>query len=149
MTPRSFKAAIMAVCLVCLMAVPRAVAQEKQAPLPDINVTAPAAPNGSFITRGFTSPFVGHTRVEEDKWPVIPCTTSRISSVVGGTCQTGAPTQTWMSLRSEARLTLGRLHFCRTYSHVGCCDGSQNRHASAHFHATRHPIIEGYDPPEC
>ena len=22
------------------------------------------------------------------------------------------------------------------------------RHATAHFHATRHPIIEGYDPPE-
>jgi hypothetical protein len=22
------------------------------------------------------------------------------------------------------------------------------RHATAHFHATEHPIIEGYDPPE-
>jgi hypothetical protein len=74
MTPGSFKAAIAAVCLVCLTAVSAAVAQEKQAPLPDVNVTAPATPNGSFITRGFTSPFVGHTRVEEDKWPVIPCT---------------------------------------------------------------------------
>jgi hypothetical protein len=25
---------------------------------------------------------------------------------------------------------------------------SPNRHATKHFHATRHPIIEGYDPPE-
>jgi hypothetical protein len=37
---------------------------------------------------------------------------------------------------------------CRTCGHVGCCDNSPNRHATAHFHATGHPIIEGYDPPE-
>jgi hypothetical protein len=40
------------------------------------------------------------------------------------------------------------LRLCRTCGHVGCCDDSPNRHATAHFHATRHPIIEGYDPPE-
>jgi hypothetical protein len=32
--------------------------------------------------------------------------------------------------------------------HVGCYDDSPNKHATKHFHATRHPIIEGYDPPE-
>ncbi len=40
------------------------------------------------------------------------------------------------------------LRLCRTCGHVGCCDSSPNRHATHHFHATRHPIIEGYDPPE-
>ena len=40
------------------------------------------------------------------------------------------------------------LRLCRTCGHVGCCDSSPNRHATAHFHATAHPIIEGYDPPE-
>ncbi|UVK42773.1 UBP-type zinc finger domain-containing protein [Mesorhizobium sp. AR07] len=40
------------------------------------------------------------------------------------------------------------LRLCRTCGHVGCCDDSPNRHATKHFHATRHPIIEGYDPPE-
>ena len=40
------------------------------------------------------------------------------------------------------------LRLCRTCGHVGCCDELPNRHATAHFHATRHPIIEGYDPPE-
>jgi hypothetical protein len=40
------------------------------------------------------------------------------------------------------------LRLCRTCGHVGCCDDSPNRHATAHFHATTHPIIEGYDPPE-
>ena len=40
------------------------------------------------------------------------------------------------------------LRLCRTCGHVGCCDESPHRHATAHFHATKHPIIEGYDPPE-
>ena len=40
------------------------------------------------------------------------------------------------------------LRLCRTCGHVGCCDDSPHRHATAHFHATGHPIIGGYDPPE-
>ena len=40
------------------------------------------------------------------------------------------------------------LRLCRTCGHVGCCDSSPHRHATKHFHATGHPIIEGYDPPE-
>jgi len=41
-----------------------------------------------------------------------------------------------------------QLRICLTCGHVGCCDSSPSRHATAHFHATGHPIIEGYDPPE-
>jgi hypothetical protein len=40
------------------------------------------------------------------------------------------------------------LRLCRACGHVGCCDDSKNRHATRHFQATAHPIIEGYDPPE-
>jgi hypothetical protein len=40
------------------------------------------------------------------------------------------------------------LRLCRTCGHVGCCDSSKNRHATRHFRATHHPIIEGWDPPE-
>ena len=40
------------------------------------------------------------------------------------------------------------LRLCMTCGHVGCCDSSKNKHATKHFHATGHPIIEGYDPPE-
>jgi hypothetical protein len=40
------------------------------------------------------------------------------------------------------------LRLCRTCGHVGCCDQSRGRHATKHFQATGHPIIEGYDPPE-
>jgi hypothetical protein len=39
------------------------------------------------------------------------------------------------------------LRLCRTCGHVGCCDSSPFKHATAHHHATQHPIIEAYDPP--
>ena len=40
------------------------------------------------------------------------------------------------------------LRMCMTCGEVGCCDNSPNKHATAHFHASGHPVIEGYDPPE-
>src|SRR5438445_1379063 len=33
------------------------------------------------------------------------------------------------------------LRVCLTCGHVGCCDSSPNRHATAHFHATKHPVM--------
>jgi len=40
------------------------------------------------------------------------------------------------------------LRICQTCGLTLCCDSSPNRHATRHYHATRHAIIEGYDPPE-
>ena len=40
------------------------------------------------------------------------------------------------------------LRLCRTCGHVGCCDSSPNRHATAHFHATRHPLVRSIEPGE-
>jgi uncharacterized UBP type Zn finger protein len=40
------------------------------------------------------------------------------------------------------------LRLCETCGHVGCCDDSQNRHASAHFRATNHPVIKSFEPGE-
>jgi uncharacterized UBP type Zn finger protein len=40
------------------------------------------------------------------------------------------------------------LRLCETCGHVGCCDNSKNRHATAHFHATQHPIIKSFEPDE-
>jgi hypothetical protein len=31
---------------------------------------------------------------------------------------------------------------------VGCCDQSPNKHATKHFHATGHPIIQSIEPGE-
>lgn len=40
------------------------------------------------------------------------------------------------------------LRVCLTCGHVGCCDNSKNRHATKHFHATGHPIIQSLEPGE-
>ena len=41
------------------------------------------------------------------------------------------------------------LRLCMTCGHVGCCDQSPNRHATAHFHANAgHPVIRSYEPHE-
>jgi len=40
------------------------------------------------------------------------------------------------------------LRLCRTCGHVGCCDSSKNKHATKHFHATQHPIIQSIQPGE-
>jgi hypothetical protein len=40
------------------------------------------------------------------------------------------------------------LRLCKSCGHVGCCDSSPNRHATAHFHGTRHPIIKSFEPGE-
>jgi tellurite resistance protein TerC len=41
-----------------------------------------------------------------------------------------------------------QLRMCLTCGHVGCCDSSKNRHATAHFHATGHPIMRSIEPGE-
>jgi hypothetical protein len=40
------------------------------------------------------------------------------------------------------------LRLCQECGHVGCCDSSPNRHATAHHHATGHPIIRSIEPGE-
>lgn len=40
------------------------------------------------------------------------------------------------------------LRLCMACGHVGCCDSSPHRHASAHFHDTAHPVIESFEPGE-
>jgi hypothetical protein len=40
------------------------------------------------------------------------------------------------------------LRMCLTCGHIGCCDSSPNKHATAHFHQCRHPIIRSYEPGE-
>ncbi|HEY0614949.1 MAG TPA: UBP-type zinc finger domain-containing protein [Candidatus Elarobacter sp.] len=40
------------------------------------------------------------------------------------------------------------LRLCEACGHVGCCDSSQNKHATKHFHATAHPVIRSFQPGE-
>lgn len=40
------------------------------------------------------------------------------------------------------------LRVCMICGHVGCCDSSKNKHATAHFHATGHEIMRSLEPGE-
>jgi uncharacterized UBP type Zn finger protein len=40
------------------------------------------------------------------------------------------------------------LRMCQSCGHVGCCDSSPRRHATAHFRATAHPIVRSAEPGE-
>jgi uncharacterized UBP type Zn finger protein len=40
------------------------------------------------------------------------------------------------------------LRRCTTCAHVGCCDNSPGRHATAHFHQTQHPVMQSFEPGE-
>ncbi len=40
------------------------------------------------------------------------------------------------------------LRICLDCGHVGCCDDSPNRHASAHAASSDHPIIRSLEPGE-
>ena len=40
------------------------------------------------------------------------------------------------------------LRVCMTCGHVGCCDSSQGKHASAHYHETGHAVMRSVEPGE-
>jgi uncharacterized UBP type Zn finger protein len=44
---------------------------------------------------------------------------------------------TWVHLRE-----------CLSCGHVGCCDSSKNRHATAHFRSSDHPLVRSFQPGE-
>src|SRR5579862_6969835 len=37
------------------------------------------------------------------------------------------------------------LRLCLECGHVGCCDDSPNRHATKHFHKTKHPVMRSFE----
>ena len=40
------------------------------------------------------------------------------------------------------------LRMCQTCGHIGCCDNSEGKHATAHYKAIGHPIIRSAQPGE-
>lgn len=70
-------------------------AQEtKQLPVPNVTVTAPAAPvEPPYLRNPWKSyernPYAGRYRVEEDKFTEVPCNVTRIASAAGGRCLQG------------------------------------------------------------
>jgi hypothetical protein len=44
---------------------------------------------------------------------------------------------TWVHLRR-----------CVECGHIGCCNNSPNKHATAHFNETSHPMVQSFEPGE-
>lgn len=40
------------------------------------------------------------------------------------------------------------LRLCQTCGHVGCCNNSPGRHATAHNKETGHPLVRSFEPGE-
>ncbi|WP_431898711.1 ubiquitin carboxyl-terminal hydrolase 14 [Nonomuraea sp. bgisy101] len=40
------------------------------------------------------------------------------------------------------------LRRCLDCGHIGCCDSSPNKHATAHYRAEGHPVIQSFEPGE-
>ena len=40
------------------------------------------------------------------------------------------------------------LRRCAQCGHIGCCDSSPSKHATAHWRSTGHPIIRSFEPGE-
>ena len=40
------------------------------------------------------------------------------------------------------------LRMCHTCGHIGCCDSSPGKHASAHWRETEHPVMRSVQPGE-
>jgi uncharacterized UBP type Zn finger protein len=40
------------------------------------------------------------------------------------------------------------LRLCMACGHVGCCDSSPNRHATAHFTSSAHPVVQSFESGE-
>ena len=39
-----------------------------------------------------------------------------------------------------------QLRVCLACGHVGCCDSSEGKHATAHFHQTKHAVMQSFEP---
>jgi len=37
------------------------------------------------------------------------------------------------------------LRLCLECGHVGCCDSSKNKHATKHFRASKHPVVQSLE----
>jgi uncharacterized UBP type Zn finger protein len=40
------------------------------------------------------------------------------------------------------------LRMCLECGHVACCDSSKNKHATKHFHRSKHPLMRSVEPGE-
>jgi uncharacterized UBP type Zn finger protein len=74
----------------------------------------------------------------------MPVTCTHLATVRAGAPRTPDGCEECLAIGSE------RVHLplCLGCGHVGCCDQSPHRHATAHFRHTRHPLMRSLEPGE-
>jgi len=77
------------------------------------------------------------TKEEEASCPHVGKIDRHVQPKTDGCEECLAMGDTWVHLR-----------LCMRCGHVGCCDDSKNKHATKHFHHTKHPIIRSLEPGE-
>jgi uncharacterized UBP type Zn finger protein len=73
-------------------------------------------------------------------------TCEHVKQLPDGDPAPGTPEGCQECLQMDARWV--HLRLCLECGHVGCCDSSPNRHATAHYHEERHPIVRSFEPGE-
>ena len=70
-------------------------AAQQNLSLPEVVVTAPPVTPPPITPSAKPNPYFGNPRVEEDKWPEIPCAASRIDLGAASSCRKGPPQHTF------------------------------------------------------
>ena len=96
----------------------------------------------SPMTKGDTASIcAGENRIEEREGAAMECThldqIRKVKPSAKGCEDCLKIGGTWVHLR-----------MCMECGHVGCCDSSENKHATKHFHKTKHPIMRSIEPGE-
>lgn len=62
-------------------------------------------------------------------------------------CRAPSPSRSTTPARSAWRFKTHpvQLRLCLVCGHVGCCDSSPLKHATAHFEATGHPVMRSFE----
>ncbi|MGW0038687.1 UBP-type zinc finger domain-containing protein [Gordonia sp. NPDC003376] len=72
---------------------------------------------------------------------------------IGVEVATDPPAATGRADECEDCVAIGETHWshlrkCLECGHIGCCDSSPRRHATAHFHDSGHPVMRSAEPGE-
>jgi uncharacterized UBP type Zn finger protein len=95
---------------------------------------------------GWGRPAVGRKKVIPPEGALMSTVTcSHLTAVAG---REGAPARTPDGCEEclAAGTTWVSLRRCLECGHIGCCDSSPGRHATGHYEATSHPVIQSFEP---
>ncbi|MBV8965252.1 MAG: UBP-type zinc finger domain-containing protein [Mycobacteriaceae bacterium] len=80
--------------------------------------------------------------------PDPPQSCSHLTAAAGSAAPTAVTPGRCQECAELGESSWAHLRMCVSCGHVGCCDSSLHKHASAHFHETGHPVMQSAEPGE-